>query len=281
MNFYFSSSSGSEENTKSKFENEFLPIQIENQNIVLKSIKIHNVISLINESNIPHFKSTSKNHKFLDRSIWKKESGDQYDIEGFTLSFFTYSPPRRMSKEINFERKTYKTIKKFISDLNELFKKNNIWIYFEIKNKIVSLTSKYFNAKIKCSDKKFFKNIGFSRKETLEMNILKQKFVGKNKVNFKKSWVKLFYLNFNEITSIEDLSCAYNNLIKTLNGENNSSEEIFSVKGNQLVILPIEDVVDYFPSDHITGTIAIPRKNNDIQFNLKILSQICKIKKII
>ena len=111
------------------------------------------------------------------------------------------------------------------------------------------------------------------------MNILKQKFVGKNKVNFKKLWVKLFYLNFNEITSIEDLSCAYNNLIKTLNGENNSSEEIFSVKGNQLVILPIEDVVDYFPSDHITGTIAIPRKNNDIQFNLKILSQICKIKK--
>ena len=53
----------------------------------------------------------------------EKESGDQYDIEGFTLSFFTYSPPRRMSKEINFERKTYKTIKKFISDLNELLKK--------------------------------------------------------------------------------------------------------------------------------------------------------------
>jgi len=126
-----------------------------------------------------------------------------------------------------------------------------------LKKKII-LNSKYYKVRIKCSDESIFKALGLSTIETDMLNILKPTLKGKNKISFRKEWVKYFYLNFNEINSINELVSAYNNLIKSLS-KDKIIEEIFSLNDNYLHILPI--------------------KIEDIQFNFKILSSFCKMSK--
>ena len=257
MNFFFSSSYGDEENTKSYFKNKLPPIPLEDQNIVLKSVKIHNVISLNKNLNIPHFKSTSKNHSLIQSNIWRKETGSHISINDFTLTIKTENPSLINVYEIHFHHKTYKTNTKFIHDLNELLKKiksGSILIF----GKKITLNSKYYKVIIKCSDKTIFKALGLSSIESDEINVFKSSLKGKNKISFRKEWVKYFYLNFNEINSINDLVSSYNNLIKSLSKEE-EIEEIFSINDSYLNILPI--------------------KNENIQFNFKILSRFCKMNK--
>ena len=105
--------------------------------------------------------------------------------------------------------------------------------------KKITLNSKYYKVIIKCSDKTIFKALGLSSIESDEINVFKSSLKGKNKISFRKEWVKYFYLNFNEINSINDLVSSYNNLIKSLSKEE-EIEEIFSINDSYLNILPIK-----------------------------------------
>ena len=235
MNFYFSSSFTEKDNTKSCFQNKLPPISFDDKSIVLKSLRFHNTPSLIKNIKIPHIKSSQKDILSVNSNIWRREQGHHIVINEFSLILTT---KRKITYNIFFKRKTYKSSSKFIKDLNEIFKEKNISLKFEINHKKLNVKTKHSFIIFNCSDKFLIKSLGLSSFITNEIK-LKQNMKIRNKISFRLTPTNFFFMNFDEVKSIEDLVASYNSLINSLR-KKEVYKEIFSVKDNYLYIKPFD-----------------------------------------